>query len=348
MVFCSQCGHKMMCQYKRGTRYVCNHLRQQFQEPTCQLLPAGPIDQCVVRLFMDAFSVIELDLHAAVLARARRQQRQMQAAEQQQLQRLRYQARLAERQFNQSDPDNRLVTAELEKRWEQSLRELKQAEQDTPSQQQPVNHFVLSPALRKTIQNVGRNLPQLWPDLSPPRRKTLLRCLIEKVMLRRVRSDAVEVRVAFKGGEVSSVQLPVPVRTMQDLSQFNQMQQQALNLSRRRLGDREVAQRLTRQGFRSPSRTVVLPSTVRELRLRQGVLLCPGHPRAGQTPGLLTVTQLARRLGVNSHWIYDRIHNGTIRINLDKKLKLYLFPDRSSTLAQFRQLIAGTLQIIRI
>ncbi|HEV8714666.1 MAG TPA: hypothetical protein VGX03_17780 [Candidatus Binatia bacterium] len=46
----------------------------------------------------------------------------------QQLQRLRYQAALAQRQFEQVDPANRLVAAELERRWETALRDLRQAE----------------------------------------------------------------------------------------------------------------------------------------------------------------------------------------------------------------------------
>ena len=49
-------------------------------------------------------------------------------AEAQQVERLRYQALLAERQFNKVDPDNRLVAGELEHRWEVALRELRQAE----------------------------------------------------------------------------------------------------------------------------------------------------------------------------------------------------------------------------
>ena len=347
IVFCSQCGHKMMCQYKRGTRYVCNHLAQQFQEPLCQVLPARPIDQRVVELFMNAFSAIELDLHAKVMNEAQRQQRQMHATEQQQLQRLRYQVRLAQRQFNQSDPENRLVTAELEKRWEQALRELKEAEQATPPPQAP-QPLLLSPALRRTLENVGRNLPQLWPQLPPPRRKELLRCLIEKVMLRRAHSDTVEIRVAWKGGDVSRVQIPVPVKTVKDLSQYEQMQEEIFKLSRQGLKDREVAGRLTQAGFRSPSGPVLLPGTVREIRMRHGVLLCPGHPRAPSTPGRLTVKQLAGKLGVVSHWIYDRIHDGTIQITIDRKLKMYLFPNGSKTLEQFRKLLAGKLQIIRI
>jgi DNA invertase Pin-like site-specific DNA recombinase len=349
VVFCSECGHKMVVQYKRGTRYVCNHLCQQFREPVCQVLPGGPIDRCVVGLFMAAFSAIELDLHAKVLAETRRRHTQMLGAAHQQLQRLRYQASLAERQYRQTDPENRLVAAELEKRWEEALQELKQAEQTIPpEQQQKAASLTLSPAMQKTLENIGKNLKQLWPGLPPPRQKELLRCLIEKVALRRAKSDTVQVRIVWKGGDVTSVEIPVPVKTVECLSQYKQMQQEVRKLSGQGLSDREVACRLTRAGFRSPSREGVLPLTVRDIRLRLGILRHAGRLNAPQLSGRLTVTQLASKLGVVRHWIYDRIHNGSVHIAMDKKLKMYLFPDSPKTLEQFRKLVTGKLQTIRI
>jgi hypothetical protein len=44
IVYCGECGHKMVVQYKGGTRYICNYLRQQHQCPVCQYLPADAID----------------------------------------------------------------------------------------------------------------------------------------------------------------------------------------------------------------------------------------------------------------------------------------------------------------
>ena len=41
IVYCGECGHKLCVQYKGGTQYLCNHLRQQHGEPVCQLLRAG-------------------------------------------------------------------------------------------------------------------------------------------------------------------------------------------------------------------------------------------------------------------------------------------------------------------
>lgn len=48
-------------------------------------------------------------------------------AHRQHVEQLRNEAALAERRFKQVDPDNRLVAAELEKRWEEALVELKRA-----------------------------------------------------------------------------------------------------------------------------------------------------------------------------------------------------------------------------
>src|SRR4051812_49814624 len=44
LVYCGACGHKMVVQYKGGTRYLCNYLRQQHGTLVCQSIPAGPID----------------------------------------------------------------------------------------------------------------------------------------------------------------------------------------------------------------------------------------------------------------------------------------------------------------
>jgi hypothetical protein len=59
------------------------------------------------------------------------------------------------------------------------------------------------------------------------------------------------------------------------------------------------------------------------------------------------VSQIARSLEIPSHWLYDRIHNGTIQVALDSKRRLYLFPDQPRTITLFKQLWAGKLQKLR-
>ena len=117
LVYCGACGHKMVVQYKGGTRYLCNYLRQQHGTPVCQSIPAGPIDAAAVDAFFRALAPAELDAYARAVATRREADEAVLRAQAQQVERLRYRAALAERQYDQVDPDNRLVAAELERRW---------------------------------------------------------------------------------------------------------------------------------------------------------------------------------------------------------------------------------------
>jgi DNA invertase Pin-like site-specific DNA recombinase len=164
IVYCGACGHKMMVQYKHGTRYLCNALRQQYHVPVCQCIPADAVDQHVVEIFFQAFSPVEVDVYAAAVATQQATAQQLTHAYQQQLERLRYEAALAQRQFNRVDPDNRLVAAELEKRWEAALAELKQAEEaQAPHGPSPLTLPALSPELKAAFGAIGQHLPTRLP-----------------------------------------------------------------------------------------------------------------------------------------------------------------------------------------
>jgi DNA invertase Pin-like site-specific DNA recombinase len=128
-VWCGLCGHKMTVQYKGSNRYVCNFLVRSTGEPACQHLPADLIDARVVAAFFAAASAEELETWTRAQDTRQQTEEALDRAEAQQVERLRYQALLAERQFNRVDPDNRLVASELEHRWEGALRELRLAEE---------------------------------------------------------------------------------------------------------------------------------------------------------------------------------------------------------------------------
>jgi DNA invertase Pin-like site-specific DNA recombinase len=349
LVYCGACGHKMVVQYKTRTCYLCNYLRQQYQVPVCQNLPADPIDAHVVGAFLRALSPVELDLYDKAVAALRQDEEQVRQAQQQQVERLRYQARLAERQYQQTDPDNRLVAAELERRWETALRDLKEAEAKLQLEQQPRAPEVLSPEERAAFMQAGKKIPELWRQgrLTPAQQKAFLRCLIDKVVVQRSAPDTLQVRIVWRGGDTTAAAVPVTVGALARLSSAPKMEKEILRLAKAGKTDAEIAAWLTQQGHRSPKHPTVLPSTVRILRLRHRLLRqrSQSHPR--RIPGHLTISQLAGTLKISPHWIYDRIHNGTIQVALDPATGLYLFPDQLKTITSFKQLRAGKLQKLR-
>ena len=292
-----------------------------------------------------------MDLYALAVQRAEQEQQHVAQAHQQQLQRLRYEAQLAERQFRRADPENRLVTAELERRWEQALRTLAEAEEtwrQAEGQRAPVQ--TLAPELRQALERAGQRLPELWGRedfFTQAQRKALLRCLIDKVAVQRTAPDQARARIAWRGGETTSADIPLTVGSLARLSFAEEMEKEAVRLARQGHGDAEIAERLTRRGFRPPRHPAVLPSTVRGIRLRHRLLITrsQSHPRRVQ--GFLTLPQIAEQLQVSPHWIYDRINNGTIQVAKDPEWQLYLFPDRPSTLALFRKLREGKVKNLR-
>jgi DNA invertase Pin-like site-specific DNA recombinase len=347
MLYCGECGHKLVVQYKGRTRYICNYLRQQYRVPVCQYIPADPVDQAVVAAFWEALAPVELDAYEAAVAREQGQHLQVDHAQQQQLTRLRYEAELAQRQFNRVDPDNRLVAAELEQRWEAALRALKQAEERYAQQQRrPSLLAALPPELQAQFRAVGQYLPQLWGQglIDQRHKKALLRSLIDKVVLQRSAPDRVQVCIVWKGGESTPLSVAVSVGAFADLADASSMEQLIVEQSRQGIADEQIAQQLTAQGYRSPMREEVLPSTVRTIRLKHRIFQkrSQSHPR--RVLGYLTVPQIAMALNLTPHWIYDRIYNGSIQVTKPPTRGTFLFPDTPSTLEQFEALKNGTLK----
>jgi len=350
MVYCGECGHKMVVQYKNGTRYLCNYLRQQYHVPVCQYIHADPVDEKIVEAVFQALSPVELDVYAAAVATQQATAQNVTHAHHQHLERLRSEATLAGRQFNHVDPDNRLVAAELEKRWEGALADLKQAEETEATRIiSPPSLLALNSELQTAFRAIGQHLPALWQQglVSQRHKKALLRALIDKVVVHRFARDQMQARIVWKGGETTTFVIPVPIGTFKDLAGAEDMERLILERSAAGILDEEIAQELTDLGYRSPMGLVVLPSTVKGIRLKQGIFhkRSQSHPR--RIEGMLTISQIATALDMDPHWIYDRIHNGTIQVDKDPTTRLFLFPDSPTTLEQFRHLRSGTFQNVR-
>jgi hypothetical protein len=149
---------------------------------------------------------------------------------------------------------------------------VKQAE-DAAAQDraQTVIPFVLTAELKAAFSKIGERLPQLWGPqvLSQQQRKALLRCLIDKVALHRVARSQAEVRIVWRGGETTTLLVPVQVKSIAALPRAAEMEQLIRDFFAEGYSDEAIAQRLTAQGHRSPSSQAVLPNTVRLIRLKQ-------------------------------------------------------------------------------
>jgi len=232
-----------------------------------------------------------------------------------------------------------------------ALQALKQAEAAASQRAQagtpPEN--ALSPTLQAAFRAMGHKLPELWPTdvLAQAQRKALLRCLIDQVVIQRARRDQMHTRIVWRGGETTTCEVPVAVGALTDLPTAHEMAQQIRVLFAEGTSDDAMARPLTQHGYRSPSQPTVLPSTVKGIRLKLGLMQhrSQSHPR--RIGGSLTVPQLAKALGITPHWVYHQSKRGTVVIQRDAQTRLSLFPDCPETLEAFGQLRAGHLSELR-
>lgn len=348
ILYCGECGHKLCVKYRRGTVYVCNQLRLEHSEPLCQRLPYASIDDQVVRWFFEALSSAAIDLSAQTLAEADARREQLFSARRQQVQRLRYVAQRAERQYQHVEPENRLIAAELERRWEAALAEWREAQEQLTRDEEHAPVWAIPADLLEALRHVGQSLPEMWQQglFSSAQKKSLLRSLLDKVVVHRVggrRGDRIHVRVVWRGGATTSADITAPVGRLADRSGAAEMKATITRLAREGQSDEEIAAILTSQGHRSAHVDIVLPGTVQRIRLSQGLLIRPGQSHPRHVKGYLTITEIAKKLKVSRSWIGDRIRNGTIKATKDTAKHCYLFPDHPDTLRQFRQLLAGEI-----
>src|SRR6476469_7743220 len=135
-------------------------------------------------------------------------------------------------------------------------------------------------------------------------KKALLRCLIDKVVLKKVVAERMAVRIIWKGGAVTELGVAKNVGSLKELEGAAQMQQIIVERSQAGVRDEEIARELTALGYRSPMATnTVLINTIKLERLERGIFLVRHQSHRRQIAGKLTIPQLAKALDVEAHWI---------------------------------------------
>jgi DNA invertase Pin-like site-specific DNA recombinase len=333
---CGRCGRLMRVAYKPQVRYFCNALCKAYGAASCLHLDGAGVEAAVVAAFFAAIQPAELAVLDDVLAQQRAEREQVAQHHADQVARATYEARLAERRYRASDPEHRLVAAELERQWELALRALAEAREVADRHAaQPVEP-ALAPDLREQLADFGRRLPDLWDSgrLTPGHKKALLRALIRRVALSRPRPDAVEVKVIWVSGAFSLATVRPPIHRAADAEGYERMVDRVLELSAEGVPDREIARRLREEGFRS-ARTAGIPDVLvgKLRRARRQLSVVAQFRSQAKVDGRWTVRGLARELGVDRDWIYRRLRTGAIPASRHPRTGHFLIDDDPETLA---------------
>lgn len=350
LIRCGRCGHAMSVAYKDNRfQYICQAARNRLALPSCQFVSGEVIDAAVVDEFRAALTPAHIDALERVTARQAGQHRELLRHLEQDVQRLEYAATRAERQYDRVDPENRLIAAALEKKWETALADWEQARTRLSDAKVRSPHAVPIPSeLRLAFADVGRHLPTLWPQLTPESRKELLRTLVNGVNLTRGDDGVARVRIVWVGNLVTEVNVRVPVSSLR----FSQREQAAVARIRELADagerDAEIAERLSAEGHIPCRESEFTASIVLKLRQRYKIRVGLGRFHAGESHPGRTMAEVAKQLGVHPSWLSRAIRRGRLVIRKNRLFGCYLFPRGRETMRKLRALKAGTARKVSI
>jgi DNA invertase Pin-like site-specific DNA recombinase len=276
LLVCGRCGARMQPVYQaRGRAYYhCVRHLLRGTERTCHGLAAGVVDDLVAAEVLRALAPAALELSLKAVEDIQKERQRLERHWRQRLERARYEAERAERQYRTVEPENRLVARTLERCWEEALQAAARVQED-------YDRFLHTLPLplgaegRARVRALAEDIPALWqaPTTTAADRKEVVRCLIERVVVQvRPDSEQVAVTIHWQGGATTEHAVARPVRRYEQLGNFEQLLGRIMALRQEGQTAAAVAAQLNREGYRTPKgRGEFTEDLIRKLLSRQGL-----------------------------------------------------------------------------
>jgi hypothetical protein len=232
-------------------------------------------------------------------------QRQVELA----LEQARYEAARARRQYDAVDPDNRLVAAELERRWNAALTSIGALEDDLEAlvRQQPA---ALSDEERQRLMRIGADMEEAWyhPAATAITRKRIIRVVLREVVAR-IEHDQIQLLLHWQSGDHTRLTVRKNRRGQTRWS----VETETVDLIRacaRLMPDKAIAGLLNRIGKRTGRLNGWTQSRVRGFRNRHAIAVYMEGEWAER--GEITLNDAAKILDLSTLTALRKIHTGVI------------------------------------
>ncbi|WP_247822303.1 zinc ribbon domain-containing protein [Bradyrhizobium sp. 187] len=134
IAICGRCGRRMSMRYTGPNAdypvYCCRSDRDQEGTALCQELRASAVDALVQRVVLDALLPDQDEIALAAASQLAQDSRQLERQWALRVERARYEAERARRQYDAAEPENRLMARSLERAREEKLRAVEAVEQE--------------------------------------------------------------------------------------------------------------------------------------------------------------------------------------------------------------------------
>ena len=220
LLLCAGCGRRLSPRYTGNAGiypiYECTARHQDtIYRKECVTIQADLVDQAISRRILEVLQPEQLEIALRALKELEERSEAIDRQWRMRIERLEYQAQLAQRRYEEVDPSHRLVAATLEKRWNEALEELQRLKDDYQKHRQQQG-FELTSQQKAELLALAEDLPRLWQTktTSAKDRKRMLRLLIKDVTVEKRRSERKALlHIRWQGGALEdlSVDLPLPM-----------------------------------------------------------------------------------------------------------------------------------------
>ncbi len=309
---CGRCGRKLHVRYwgKSGTaaRYMC---KGEFDSggQYCLAFGGATVDRRISEEILKVISPLGMRASLKTLKLLDSKNHDQCNAMRRRIEQVEYETRRAFEQYNEVDPRNRLVVAELERRWNEKLNELEQIKSTLNETQQQVE--ILSDQDKRRVLELGEDFQQVWESkhCTTETKKKIIRTVVEEVIVDMDDSgQMLYFTIHWKGGSHTQFEMQKPrsgagqKTSMQDLEIIRRMGV--------RYGDDEIARVLNKLGRRTGKGKRWNEHRVRDMRYRYSI---SGQKRSKPDSEILTLRRAARYCNVSDGTIKRLVNSGLLK-----------------------------------
>jgi len=311
---CGRCGRKLLVAYSGKNasvpRYQCHRGQLDNMEAKCISFGGLSVDAAVSGELLRVVQPCAVEAAVVAITEETVRGDELMGTLLLELKAGRYAAELARRQYDAADPDNRLVAAELERRWNIALQKVRKLEARLEQEQLRERSQPPDP---EALGNLSIDLDRAWnaPETDPRLKKRIIRALVEEIIVDiDVDRSEVELVIHWKGGVHSSLRIPRQRRgqgaahTSADV--IEAVRQLALVCS-----DRAIAGFLSRNGILTARGNRWARMAVTTLRSKHNIAVHSAERQRAE--GWMNLTEAAAHLGVAPKTLRRAVEHGDVK-----------------------------------
>ena len=209
-------------------------------------------------------------------------------------------------QYEQVDPNHRLVASTLEQRWNDALIELEDVQNQIVELQQKEN--VISSQQREDVLKLAQDLPRLWKShtTSTKDKKRILQLLIQDITVEKPKRGGAILHLRWQGGQCEDLPVELPRPAAERWRHSDVLVQRVRELAEN-YSDEEIAAHFNAEGLKSNKGNAFTRSSISWIRHKHAI-----PPVDKKRPEEQTVKDVSRQFRVNPGVVYYWIANKII------------------------------------